>query len=542
MTAMKGLHDMSNTENSSPEDTDPRMVSRALVTVSDKSGVVDFCQELVHLGVEILSTGGTAKTLREAGIPVRPVEDVTGFPEMMDGRIKTLHPRIHGGLLARRSVKGDLESCDEYGIPPIDLLVVNLYPFERTAASGASFSDTIEQIDIGGPAMVRAAAKNHLDVAVVVDPDSYPALIHELKETTGQLSAETRNQLALVAFRRTAAYDASISNWFGQQMDGPFPGTVTEQWHRVGDLRYGENPHQEAAWYQRNDGDSFSIAEAICHGGKELSYNNILDASAAIDCCRGLEGSAAVIVKHCLPCGASESTHLESAFDLALAGDPVSAFGGILALSGPLSVELAKKISTKDHFFEVIHAPSYEEGSIEAIREGAKWGQSCRILEGGFFGDDGGVPIEARAVPGAMLLQTKDVSVRGVDDYETVTDRTPTEEEWRDLLFGWRVLPHVKSNGILLAQNNAVTGVGAGQPSRVDAVHIAVRKAGEKATGSVLASDAFFPFPDGVEAAIEAGVTAVIQPGGSRRDPEVIDVANQAGIAMVFTGERHFRH
>ena len=535
---------MSSQENT-PEiqgDEDLRMIRRALVTVSDKTGVVDFCQHLVSLGIEILSTGGTAKTLRDAGITVRPVEDVTGFPEMMDGRIKTLHPRIHGGLLARRSVPGDLESCDEYGIPPIDLLVVNLYPFERTAASGASFADTIEQIDIGGPAMVRAAAKNHPDVAVVVDPASYPALTHELLESNGQLCGDTRNRLALEAFRRTAAYDASISNWLGQQLEGPFPATVTEQWYQVGGLRYGENPHQEAAWYQRNDGDSFSIAEATCHGGKELSYNNILDAAAAIDCCRGLEGTAAVIVKHCLPCGAAEAGSLDQAFDAALAGDPVSAFGGILALSKPLTVDLARRISTPDHFFEVIHAPAYEEGAIEAIQSGAKWGSSCRILEGGFFADEGAVPIEARAVPGAMLLQTRDIPQKTRDDYEVATDRAPTDEEWRDLLFGWRVLPHVRSNGILLAQSNAVVGVGAGQPSRVDAVHIACRKAAEKAQGSSLASDAFFPFPDGVEAAIEAGVSAVIQPGGSRRDGEVIEAANKAGIAMVFTGERHFRH
>ncbi len=519
-----------------------RMIRRALVTVSDKSGVVDFCQQMVSMGIEILSTGGTAKTLREAGVPVRPVEDVTGFPEMMDGRIKTLHPRIHGGLLARRSVTADLESCDEYGIPPIDLLVVNLYPFERTAASGASFAETIEQIDIGGPAMVRAAAKNHPDVAVVVDPGSYPALINELTESDGQLCSDTRNRLALEAFRRTAAYDASISNWLGQQLEGPFPATVTEQWYQVGGLRYGENPHQEAAWYQRNDGDSFSIAEAICHGGKALSYNNILDAAAAIDCCRGLEGTAAVIVKHCLPCGAAEADTIDNAFSAALAGDPISAFGGILALSGELTVELARKISTPDHFFEVIHAPSYQEGSIEALQSGAKWGHSCRILEGGYFADEGAVPIEARAVPGAMLLQTRDLPTRTRNDFEVATDRKPTEEEWRDLLFGWRVLPHVRSNGILLAQSNAVVGVGAGQPSRVDAVHIACRKAGKKATGSALSSDAFFPFPDGVEAAIEAGVTAVIQPGGSRRDGEVIEAANKAGITMVFTGERHFRH
>lgn len=525
-----------------PENQQLRKVQRALVAVSDKRGIVELCSSLQQLGVEILSTGGTASVLGEGGVEVRPVEQVTDFPEMMGGRVKTLHPRIHGGLLARRDVEGDLEACHEHGIPTIDLLIVNLYPFEQTVAAGASFDDTVEQIDIGGPAMVRAAAKNHRDVAVVVDPDRYDMVIAELKEQDGQLSAATRQELALEAFRRTAAYDASISNWLGQQLEGPFPGSVTEQWNRIGSLRYGENPHQQAAWYLRNDGDSFSIADTTCHGGKALSYNNILDASAAIECCRGLEGPAAVVVKHCLPCGASERQNIDAAFEAALAGDPISSFGGILALSEPLDVELARRLATTDLFFEVIHAPKFLPGAIEAIRDGVKWGRSCRMLEGGETGEQETVPIEVRSVPGAMLLQTRDRNLKQREDFTVASDREPTDQEWQDLLFGWRVLPHVRSNGILLANDRAVVGVGAGQPSRVDAVHIACRKAGDRSKGSSLASDAFFPFPDGVEAAIDAGVTAVIQPGGSVRDGAVIEVADTAGIAMVFTGERHFRH
>lgn len=524
------------------EDLDLRPIRRALVAVSDKSGIVEMCSSLAEMGIEILSTGGTAAALREGGVEVRAVEDVTGFPEMMAGRLKTLHPRIHGGLLARRQEAGDMESCEEHGITPIDLLVVNLYPFERTVAAGASFEDTVEQIDIGGPAMVRAAAKNHHDVAVVVEPDRYESIIGELKETGGSICSATRKDLALEAFRRTAAYDGSISNWLGQQAEGAFPEAVTEQWTRIGELRYGENPHQQSAWYRRNDGDAFSIAEATCSGDKELSYNNLLDASAAIECCRGLQGPAAVVVKHCLPCGAAERPSSAAAFEAALAGDPISAFGGILALSEPLDVDLAKRLATKDLFFEVIHAPEFLPGAREAIRDGVKWGRSCRMLEGGETNQQDTSAVEIRSVPGAMLLQTRDRPLRGRDQFEVVTKCQPTDEQWQDLLFGWRVLPHVRSNGILLANQRAVTGVGAGQPSRVDAVHIACTKAGQRANGSSLASDAFFPFPDGVEAAIEAGVAAVIQPGGSIRDKKVIEVADAAGIAMVFTGERHFRH
>ncbi|MCA8959834.1 MAG: bifunctional phosphoribosylaminoimidazolecarboxamide formyltransferase/IMP cyclohydrolase [Planctomycetes bacterium] len=520
-----------------------RKIERALLAVSDKSGIAEFAGQLVERGVELVSTGGTAKTLRTAGLPVREVAEITEFPEMLGGRVKTLHPRIHGGILARRDLPDHLAALDEHRIPPIDLVVVNLYPFERRTAEGVSFEEAIEEIDIGGPAMIRAAAKNHADVAVIVDPSQYDAIAAELRERDGSLSLDTRRSLALTAFRRTAAYDAAISNWLGRRSDGDFPKVWTEQWSRVGELRYGENPHQRAAWYSRSDGDDFALPAAqLSEGSKGISYNNLLDVAAAIECARSLDGPGAVVVKHCLPCGAAERESLHDAFEAALAGDPLSAFGGILALTEPLDARLAARISTPELFFEVIHCPELLPGAEEAIRNGAKWGKSCRILTGGSVAT-GSVPrTEIRSIPGGVLIQDRDHFSVDRSEYEVVTDRSPTDEEWRDLLFGWRVIPSVRSNGILLARNRAVVGAGAGQPSRVDSVHIACRKAGDRARGAVAASDAFFPFPDGVETAAEAGVTAVIQPGGSRRDADVIAAANAARVAMVLTKERHFKH
>ena len=516
-------------------------ITRALIAVSDKTGIVEFATELKNHGIEILSTGGTARTLREGGVEVRPVEDYTGSPEILGGRVKTLHPKIHGGILARRDDPTDREQCEELGIEPIDLVIVNLYPFEKKIMTGISPDDAVEEIDIGGPTMIRAAAKNFAHVAVVVDPSDYPSLLETLRENKGAIPEATRRRLSLTAFRRTAAYDAAISNYYGYLQDGEYPEVRTEQWQKVADLRYGENPHQSAAWYRRDDGDPISVPGMTVHGGKALSYNNLLDAAAAIECAAALDGPGAVIVKHCLPCGAAERDSLAESFEAALAGDPLSAFGGIVALNRPLDAELAGRIGSKDLFFEVIHAPSYEPGAIERLQTGAKWGKNCRILEGG-IGTGIDSPREVRSIPGGVLVQMKDRPARGAEEFEVVTDRAPTPEEMRDLRFGWRVLPFVKSNGILLAKDRAVVGVGAGQPSRVDSVGIACRKAEEKTQGSALASDAFFPFPDGVEAAAAAGITAVIQPGGSVRDNAVIEAANQAGIAMVFTGERHFRH
>ncbi len=516
-------------------------ISRALIAVSDKTGIAPFAAKLVEGGVEILSTGGTAAKLREAGIPVREVQDVTEYPEMLGGRVKTLHPRIHGGILARRDLEDHLEALEQHSIPAIDLVVVNLYPFEKRTAEGIGFDEAIEEIDIGGPAMIRAAAKNHAHVGVVVDPSQYEIVLNEIAEH-GSLTTETRRRLAREAFVRTAAYDAAISNWFGRQDNPEFPEAWTEQWRRVGELRYGENPHQSASWYTRADGDDFSLPDAeLLEGSKAISYNNLLDVAAAIDCARALEGPAAVVVKHCLPCGAAERSNANDAFEAALAGDPLSAFGGILALTEPLNVELATRISTPDLFFEVIHAPAFEPGAVDALRAGAKWGKSCRLLAGGSV-PAGSATTEIRSIPGGVLVQARDGFHATRDNFEVVTKRQPTEEEWRDLLFAWRVIPSVRSNGILLAKNQAVVGAGAGQPSRVDSVAIACRKAGIRSQGAALSSDAFFPFADGLQMAAEAGVTAVIQPGGSRRDNEVIAAADAADMTMVLTGERHFKH
>ncbi|MFQ5654677.1 MAG: bifunctional phosphoribosylaminoimidazolecarboxamide formyltransferase/IMP cyclohydrolase [Planctomycetota bacterium] len=518
-----------------------RRIERALIAVSDKEGIVELAARLEALGVEILSTGGTARTLREGGVTLREVQDVTGFPEMMGGRVKTLHPRIHGGILARRDEPEDQSDLAEHNIPAIDLVVVNLYPFERRVAEGISARDAIEEIDIGGPALIRAAAKNHEHVAVVVDPGRYPSLLEELERGPGSLGAGTRRSLAEEAFQRTAAYEAAIANWFGEEREGAFPSVWTEQWRKVEELRYGENPHQAAAWYRRADGDSVALPEMRFLGGKDLSYNNLLDTAAAVECAAALQGPAAVIVKHCLPCGAAERAEIDSAFEAALEGDPLSAFGGILALTEPLSAELAGRIATAGLFFEVMHAPRFLPGAEDAIREGARWGKSCRLLEGGRV-DGRGIPRQVRSVPGALLMQEGDRPAVEREELKVVSSRPPTEQEWLDLLFAWRVVPFVRSNAILLAREWAVTGVGAGQPSRVDAVAIACRKAGERAAGSVLASDAFFPFSDGIEAATAAGVTAAIQPGGSVRDRAVIEAADRAGMALLHTGERHFRH
>lgn len=535
---------------------DVRPIQRALLAVSDKSGLVEFASALSEFGVELLSTGGTARTLRDAGLAVTEVAERTGFPEMLDGRVKTLHPSIHGGILARRDLPAHVAALEEHAITPIDLVVVNLYPFEAKVERGTPWEQAVEEIDIGGPTMIRAAAKNHDHVAVVVDPTQYTAVRAELAEFAGGLTRSTRRSLAATAFRRTAAYDAAISNWFGEELEGDFPTTRTEQWHRRLELRYGENPHQRAAWYSRRDSGDFSLSAcAVAECAKELSYNNLLDAAAAIECARSLSNPAAVIVKHCLPCGAAERATPAEAIHAALAGDPVSAFGGILALTTRLDLELAKLIATKDHFFEVIHAPDADADALEHLRSAVKWGKNCRILTGGEIdpkaGAGSGRTLELRSVPGGLLLQSPDhaspVRASRVGEGLTVaSERSPTESEWRDLEFAWKVLPFVRSNAILLARGAAVVGVGAGQPSRVDAVRIAARKAeefqSEGARGAALASDAFFPFADGVEAAIGAGVTAIVQPGGSIRDREVIRAANDAGIAMVFTGERHFRH
>ena len=527
---------------------DLRPITRALISVSDKTGLVDLARALSHRGIELVSTGGTRKAIADAGMPVRDVADLTGFPEMMDGRVKTLHPKVHGGLLAIRSHPEHTTAMAAHGIPAIDLLVVNLYPFEATVAKGAEFDTCIENIDIGGPAMIRAAAKNHGDVTVVVEPGDYATLLAELEQHGGATTLALRRKLAAKAYARTGAYDAAISNWFAAALAEPAPafrafgGTLAEP------LRYGENPHQAAAFY-RTPEQRAGVATARQLQGKQLSYNNINDTDAAFECVAEFDPrrtAACVIVKHANPCGVAEGANLLDAYRKALACDPVSAFGGIVALNQPLDAEAARAIT--EIFTEVIIAP---EASAEAVAiVGAK--RNLRLLVTGGLPDPRASGLTVKSVAGGLLVQSRDNAV--VDDMtlKVVTRRTPTNAELADLTFAFRVAKHVKSNTIVYAKDRATVGIGAGQMSRVDSARIAARKsldaaqaagAKEPATkGSVVASDAFFPFADGLLVAIEAGATAVIQPGGSMRDDEVIKAADDHGIAMVLTGTRHFRH
>jgi phosphoribosylaminoimidazolecarboxamide formyltransferase/IMP cyclohydrolase len=525
-----------------------RRASRALISVSDKTGVVEFARALSGYGIELVSTGGTRAVLDEAGLTVLDVSDLTGFPEMMDGRVKTLHPAVHGGLLAVRGNPAHSEALRAHGIRPIDLLVVNLYPFEKTAARGALFDDCVENIDVGGPAMIRAAAKNHADVAVVVEPADYALVLDEFAQHGGMTTLELRRRLAAKAFARTAAYDAAIANWFANEL-----GVVATDYRAVGgrlieELRYGENPHQSAAFYRTGD-VRFGVATARQAQGKQLSYNNLNDTDAAYECVAEFDPArtaACAIVKHANPCGVAEGGSLTDAYRRALACDPVSAFGGIVALNRRLDAEAARAIT--EIFTEVIIAPDATEEAI-AIVGGKK---NLRLLIAGGLPDPRAKGLVAKTVAGGLLVQSRDNTV--VDDMElkTVTKRAPSNAELRDLRFAFRVAKHVKSNTIVYARGSATVGIGAGQMSRVDAAHIAARKAEDAAKesgrkepatrGSVVASDAFFPFADGLLVAIEAGATAVIQPGASVHDDEVIKAANDHGIAMVFTGIRHFRH
>jgi phosphoribosylaminoimidazolecarboxamide formyltransferase/IMP cyclohydrolase len=525
-----------------------RRISRAILSVSDKTGLVEFARQLADFGIELVSTGGTAQALAEAGLKVRDVADLTGFPEMMDGRVKTLHPKIHGGLLAVRPNAEHARAMQDHGIAAIDLLVVNLYPFEATVAKGASFEDCIENIDIGGPAMIRAAAKNHADVAVIVEPDDYAVLIAELCDHQGSTTQTLRKRLAAKAFARTAAYDAAISNWFAGQLHDLAPDFRAFGGRLVEALRYGENPHQPAAFYRMPDARA-GVTSARQLQGKQLSYNNVSDTDAAYECVAEFDPArvaACAIIKHANPCGVAEGASLRDAYRKALACDPVSAFGGIVALNRPLDAEAARAIT--EIFTEVIIAPAARPEAIAIV--GAK--KNLRLLIAGALPDPRAAGLIVKSVAGGLLVQSRDNAA--VDDMQltTVTRRAPTAAELSDLRFAFRVAKHVKSNTIVYARDGATVGIGAGQMSRVDAARIALRKAEEAAKaaglpapltkGSVVASDAFFPFADGLLVAIEAGATAVIQPGGSVRDDEVIKAANDHGIAMVFTGVRHFRH
>jgi phosphoribosylaminoimidazolecarboxamide formyltransferase / IMP cyclohydrolase len=523
-------------------------VSRALISVSDKAGLVDFARALAERGVELVSTGGTRKALADAGLAVRDVSELTGFPEMMDGRVKTLHPKVHGGLLAIRDNKDHAAAMQAHGIAAIDLLVVNLYPFEASVAGHADFETCIENIDIGGPAMIRAAAKNHADVAVVVDASDYAVVLAELERHGGATTLTLRKTLAAKAYARTAAYDAAISNWFADQLGDPTPAYRAVGGRLIEPLRYGENPHQSAAFY-RTPEIRPGVATARQLQGKQLSYNNINDTDAAYECVAEFDPArtaACVIVKHANPCGVAEGASLLEAYRKALACDPVSAFGGIVAVNRGLDAEAARAIT--EIFTEVIIAPDASEEAIAIV--GAK--KNLRLLVTGGLPDPRASGIIVKSVAGGLLAQSRDNAV--VDDmaFKVVTRRAPTNAELADLAFAFRVAKHVKSNTIVYARDRATVGIGAGQMSRIDSARIAARKAEDAAAaagrtepltkGSVVASDAFFPFADGLLVAIEAGATAVIQPGGSMRDDEVIKAADDHGIAMVFTGTRHFRH
>jgi phosphoribosylaminoimidazolecarboxamide formyltransferase / IMP cyclohydrolase len=512
------------------------MKRRALVSVSDKKGVEDFARRLSELGFEIISTGGTARALTEAGVKVVPVSEVTGAPEILGGRVKTLHPKIHGGILADLGDPDHVEQLVEQDIGPIDLVCINLYPFEETVAGGAPEKEAIEQIDIGGPAMLRAAAKNFGTVIVVPSPEFYEEVLAAL-ESEGQVPEETRRRLALAAFRRTAEYDAAISDWFGERVEGVterFPERRTVRYERVSGLRYGENPHQDAAYYAEV-GAEHLLSGVKKMQGREISFNNLYDLDAArtlLADLDDLEAQAAVIVKHANPCGAAVGDSLVDAYRKALASDPQSAFGGIVALSSEVDGDLASEISSV--FTEILVAPGFTEeaGEILSARP------NVRVIVAGPLS---GSALSSKYVTGGVLLQASD-AVEDDSEYRVVTETHPSPQQMGDLIFAWRVARVVKSNAIVLAKDGATVGVGAGQMSRVDSSEIAVRKAGKRAQGAAAASDAFFPFADGVEALAEAGIEAVIQPGGSVRDDEVVEAANRQGLAMVFTGRRHFLH
>ena len=521
-------------------------IERALISVSDKKGIVEFCRGLANLDIEIVSTGGTASLLRENKIAVRDVSELTGFPEMMDGRVKTLHPKIHGGILALRDNAEHVAKMKEHGIAPIDLVVVNLYPFEAAVAREAPFAEIVENIDIGGPSMVRAAAKNHQQVGVVVDPEDYNSILAELRQNNRSLSPATRFRLFLKAFQHTAHYDGAISNYFSSLDENKkrqrWGQTVNIQVSKLQDMRYGENPHQSAAFYGTSDDTGPSIARAKQFQGKELSFNNILDADAALSTVLEFSDIATVAIKHNNPCGVALSKKsLVDSFRKAKACDPVSIFGGVLAFNRPVDEETAKEL--KEIFLEIVIAPGFTP-EAKAVLSSAKRLLNIRLLEVNMNEPQGG-GYDLRRVRGGMLIQDWDTGKVDVRACKVVTERKPTESEYQALDFAWRVCRHVKSNTIVFASPDQVLGVGAGQMSRIDSTKIAVLRAethGLDLKGSAVASDAFYPFRDGLDEAANAGAKSVIQPGGSIKDDEVIAAANEYGIAMVFTGMRHFRH
>jgi phosphoribosylaminoimidazolecarboxamide formyltransferase/IMP cyclohydrolase len=514
-------------------------IRRALLSVSDKTSVVDFARGLDELGVELVSTGGTASALRDAGLEVRGIEDFTGFPEIMGGRVKTLHPRLYAGLLALRDDEDHMAAANEHEIELVDLVCVNLYPFEATAARrGATDHEVIENIDIGGPTMIRAAAKNFGFAAVVVRPESYDAVLQELRETDGRLSLGTRENLAAEAFSYTARYDTAIARWFAERQE-EFPSLVMQAYEKVTDLSYGENPHQRAAFYSQTGSRMHVLSQVRQLNGKELSFNNVLDLNAGRFLVREFEVPACVIIKHNNPCGAAIGASAIEAYERAFACDPMSAFGGVICVNRTVDRAFADALLRQ--FCEVIFAPRFTEEALEMLATKP----NMRVLEDQERRRVNVSEWDVKRVMGGLLVQDRDLDLEDRTEMEVVTERKPTEAEWGQMLFAWKVCKHVRSNAIVLARDLATVGIGAGQMSRVDSVRLAIekaREAGAEISGSALASDAFFPFPDGPQLGIDAGVTAIIQPGGSMRDPAVVEAADAAGISMVFAHRRHFRH
>jgi phosphoribosylaminoimidazolecarboxamide formyltransferase / IMP cyclohydrolase len=519
-----------------------RKLERALISVSDKTGVAELAKGLAELGVEILSTGGTARILRSNGLAIREVADFTGFPEMLDGRVKTLHPKVHGGILAVRSNREHQEQAKKHGVEYIDLVAVNLYPFEASAAkAGVEFDQLIENIDIGGPSMIRSAAKNFEDVTVLVDPADYAGVLEEARLSGGAVSRETRARLARKAFARTAAYDAAISMELQRRAQDSFPDQLHLSFSKAAELRYGENPHQKAALYLDPTAAGRGLASARQIQGKELSFNNLVDLEAAWELAGEFPEPVTAIIKHTNPCGVAVGSALAESYHQALAVDPVSAFGSVIAFNRKVDVETAEELAKL--FVEAVAAPGYEQAALEklASKKNLRLMEICSPPDSAMAG----LKWQLKTISGGLLVQTADAQTADDREWKSVTIRQPTEAEKRALIFAWRVVKHVKSNGIVYARDGALLGVGAGQMSRVDAVRLGAIKARElnhDLEGSVLASDAFFPFADGIEEAAKAGSTAVVQPGGSIRDAEVIEAANRLGVAMLFTGIRHFKH
>jgi phosphoribosylaminoimidazolecarboxamide formyltransferase/IMP cyclohydrolase len=517
-------------------------IQRALLSVSDKAGLTEFAQGLHDAGVELYSTGGTSRHLEEAGIPVRDVSDYTGFPEMMDGRVKTLHPKIFAGILCRHDREDDRKALQDHDIATFELVVVNLYPFQQTVANpDVQDHEAIEKIDIGGPSLVRAAAKNHAFTTIATASSQYSEILNQI-QTSGATSYELRRKLMVEAFTHTALYDQAISNHFAKQLsDETFPEVLNLPLQRVCSLRYGENPHQDAALYRSTDQKQRSLIDAEQLNGKELSYNNYLDLDAAWSIAAGLPDAAVSVIKHNNPCGAASASTISEACKNAMAGDPVSAFGSILGFNSEVDAEAAEYLATPGLFVEAIAAPSFSAEAIEILTTRPKWKSNVRLMKVGEV-QVGESPQVFRQIDGGMLAQVADSLADDEADWQVVTDCEPDESLLNELRFGWSICRYVKSNAITVSKDRALRGAGAGQMSRVDSVDIAIRKSGEHCRGGVLASDAFFPFPDSIHKAAEAGIAAIIQPGGSKKDPEVIAACNELGIPMVFTGRRHFKH